>query len=215
MQAYPMNILAGYRPIKITLSVIVAVIAVLGLLGSSVAGQMIKDDGLVQIVTATFLCLAVSLALLRVIGKTPPRVTWAESVYILCIYAMREMDFHRLFTDEHITRLKLYTRPYPIEQKLIGGVIMVLFIIIALHFVATNARGFFASLKAKTPRAMHLVTWAGLLVGAQIIDKPHLFKGYLKTLTEETMELGAAMMMLFIMLSFHFDAKKPLRRNKE
>lgn len=203
-----MNITAGYRPIKITLSVIVVVIAILGLCGSTVAVPMVKDSGLVQIVTATLLCLTVTLALLRVIGKTPPRMAWAESVYILCIYAMREMDFHRLFTDEHITRLKLYTRPYPIEQKLIGGAIMVLFIIIALHFVATNARGFLTSLKAKKPRALHFITWAALLVGAQIIDKPHFFKGYLKTVTEETMELGAAMMMFFILLSFHLGAKK-------
>ena len=57
---------------------------------------------------------------------------------ILSIYAMREMDFHRIFTAEHVTRLKLYTGPFPLEEKLIGGTIMLLFIVIAVHFFIIN-----------------------------------------------------------------------------
>lgn len=206
--------ISEYHPIRTTLIAVFVIISTVGLLGNDIAVRMSKDNGLIQILTACLLCVVVALALLRVLGRQQPLLSWIETTYILSIYAMREMDFHRLFTDEHITRLKLYTRAYPLEQKLIGGAIMILFIIVVLHFTATHARIFFKRLKEKNHRARYIVVWAFLLGGAQIIDKPHLFSGYLKTLTEETMELGAALMMLFIMLSFPLDLKRLFRRTK-
>ncbi len=206
--------ISSYHPIRTTLITTFIIISTVGLLGNDVAVPMTKDHGLIQIITACLLCAAVIIALLRVISRQQPALSWIETTYMLGIYAMREMDFHRLFTEEHVTRLKLYTRAYPIEEKLIGGAIMILFIIVVLHFAIANGRTFFKSLKEKNPRAKYILVWLCLLGGAQIIDKPNIFDGYLKTLTEESMELGAALMMLFIMLSFPLDLKRLFQRKK-
>lgn len=211
-----MKITNGYLPAYITLSAVVIIIAVLLSINPSAAVAMIKDDGLVQIMSCVFLGSGFFLALLRVISKTPPVLKWAEASYMLSIYAMREMDFHRLFTQEHVTRLRMYTGPFPLEEKLIGGTIMLLFIAVTLHFAATNVSIFLKNLKAKTPWAVYIAVWFFLLAGAQFMDKPRLLRklGSFNTITEETMELGAALMIFFIMLSFPFDVKKLFRRGR-
>jgi hypothetical protein len=148
------------------------------------------------------LCLAAALALLRVIMQEQPVLKWVEAACILSGYAMREMDFHRIFTAEHLTRPRFYTGLFPLGEKLIGGTIMLLLIVITVHFLITNVPLLIHDLKEKVPRAWCLIVWGFLLCGAQLIDKPHIFNGSMKSLIEETMELGAAMLMVFIVLSF-------------
>ena len=98
---------------------------------------------------------------------------WVEVSYILSIYAMREMDFHRSFTAEHVTRLKMYTGPFPLEEKIIGGTIMLLFIAVVIHFLITNVPLLMHGLKKRTAQGVvFLLCGAFLLIGAQIIDKP-------------------------------------------
>lgn len=133
---------------------------------------------------------------------------WVEASCILSIYAMREMDFHRIFTAEHVTRLKLYTGPFPLEEKLIGGTIMLLFIVIAVHFLIINVPLLIHELKKNVTRAWYFIVWGFLLFGAQLIDKPHIFKVVMRSLIEETMELGAAMMVVFILLSFPLNVRR-------
>jgi hypothetical protein len=69
-------------------------------------------------------------------------------------------------------------------------------------------------LKKRLPRAWYFIVWGFLLLGAQLFDKLHLFKGFVKPLTEETMELGAAMMMVFILLSFPLNVRRLFQRTK-
>jgi hypothetical protein len=206
------NMTGGFRPAYITLTATLFTIAALVLLDPAVSVKMVKDDGIIQQMTVFFLCGCVLLALLHVIAKTPPVLKWAEAGYILCIYLMREMDFHRLFTAEHVTRLKFYKGPFPLEEKLIGGAIMLLFIAAMIHFCITNAPLFAKGLKNKIPRAWYVIVWGCLLFGAQIVDKPRLFRGLFKTLAEESMEMGAAIMMLFILLTFPLNFKHLLQR---
>lgn len=87
------------------------------------ARSMLKDDGLVQILTAVVLVASCLLCLQRALRKIPPAFKWAELSYLLLIYAIREMDFHRLFTEEHVSRWKLYAGPFPLYEKIIGGVL--------------------------------------------------------------------------------------------
>jgi len=75
--------------------------------------SMLKDDGPVQILTAAFLIAGCLLCLQRALRKIPPAFKWGQLSYLLLIYAMREMDFHRLFTEEHVSRWKLYAGPFP------------------------------------------------------------------------------------------------------
>ena len=199
----------SFRPIYASAGVTLLVIVLLAAIDPAVAVKMIKDDGIVQIATATLLCLAAMIAVVRAAQRPLRMVSWLEASYILAIYCMREMDLHRMLTAEHVTRMKLYTGPYPIEQKLIGGAVMILFIIAALHFAYTHQRAFFQALRSKVPRAWFLVAWAILLFGAQIIDKPRIFRGILfKTLAEEAMEFGASLMMVILVFSFYVASKR-------
>jgi hypothetical protein len=207
-----MRIIDGWKPVYITLIAVALIIAALAPLGHDVVKPLTKDDGIIQLAICVLLCLAVGLALLRVITQKQPVLKWVEASYILSIYAMREMDFHRIFTAEHVTRLKFYTGPFPLEEKLIGGTITLLFILITVHFFIINVPFLIRDLKKKVPRAWYFIVWGFLLLGAQLIDKPHIFKVAMKSLIEETMELGAAMLMVFIVLSF-FRAKATMSAN--
>jgi hypothetical protein len=210
-----MRIVDGWKPIYITLGIIVILIACLAPLGHDVVKPMTKDGGLIQVATVSLLCISLALALLQLILNEQPVLKWIEASCILSVYTMREMDFHRIFTAEHVTRIKLYTGPFPLGEKLVGGTIMLLFIAVTLHFFITNIPLLIHGLKRKVPRAWYLIAWALLLIGAQIIDKLHLFKGFIKPLTEETLELGAAMMMIFIVISFSLNTWRLMRRKKQ
>jgi hypothetical protein len=198
----------GWKPVYITLTAVVLIIAALAPLGQDVVKPMTKDDGIIQLATCAVLCFSVLLALVRVITHEQPVLKWVEAACILSGYAMREMDFHRMFTVENVTRLKLYTGPFPLEEKLIGGTIMLLFIGIAAHFIVTNVTLLIQGLKKGVPRAWYFIVWGFLLVGAQLIDKPHIFNVSMKSLIEETMELAAAMLMVFILLSFPMHVRR-------
>jgi len=207
-----MRIIDGWKPVYITLTAVVLIIGALAPLGHDVVKPMTKDGGILQIATSVLLCFTVLLALLRVITQEQPVLQWVEAACILSIYAMREMDFHRIFTAEHVTRLGFYTGPFPLWEKLIGGTIVLLFIVITLHFLIANVPLLIQGLKKGLPRAWYFIVWAFLLVGAQLIDKPHIFKVAMKSLIEETMELGAAMMVVFILLSFPRNVRRSLRQ---
>jgi hypothetical protein len=211
----PMRIIDGWKPVYISVGAVVLIIVVLALPGYYVVKPMTKDSGILQIATSVLLCLSVALVLLRVITKKQPVLKWVEAFYMLSVYAMREMDFHRLFTAEHVTRLKFYMGPYPLGEKLIGGTIMLLFIAITLHFLIANVSILMHDLKKKVPRAWYFIVWGFLLAGAQVIDKPHFFTGVIKPLIEETMELGAALMMVFIVLSFLSKGGQTAGRKKQ
>ena len=206
-----MRIIDGWKPVYSTLTAVVFIIAGLALLGQDVVKPMTKDDGIIQLATCVVLCCSVLLALVRVITQEQPVLKWVEASCILSIYAMREMDFHRIFTAENVTRLGLYTGPFPLGEKLIGGTIMLLFILITVHFLIINVPLLIQGLKKKVPRAWYFIVWGFLLVGAQLIDKPHIFKVSMKSLIEETMELGAAMMVVFILLSFPLNVRRLFR----
>ena len=209
-----MRIIDGWKPVYITLTAVVLIIAASALPDQDVVKSMTKDDGIIQLATSVLLCFTVLLALLRVITQEQPVLKWVEASYILSMYAMREMDFHRMFTAEHVTRLKFYTGPFPLEEKLIGGTIVLLFIVIAVHFLISNVPLLIHDLKKGVPWAWYFIVWGFLLVGAQVIDRPHLFKGSMKSLIEETMELGAAMLMAFILLSFSLNVRRSFWRTK-
>ena len=79
------------------------------------ARSMMNDDGLVQILTAVILNVSWIFCLQRALRKIPPAFKWGQLSYLILIYAMREMDFHRLTTEETVDRLIFFTGPYPLN----------------------------------------------------------------------------------------------------
>jgi hypothetical protein len=118
---------------------------------------MLEDDGLVQILTAVVLLASCLLCMVRALRKISPVLQWAQLSYLLLIYAMREMDFHRLFTEEHVSRWEIYVEPFPLQEKIIGGVVLLLTLIVMLHFIRNNWRVFWKSLKAMQSWAVHVI----------------------------------------------------------
>jgi len=185
-------------PIFITFSIMSISVIALYNIDQTMANSMLVDDGLIQILTAAVLIVSCIICLQRALRKIPPAFKWAELTFLLLIYAMREMDFHRLFTEEHISRLKLYTGPYPLHDKLIGGIVLFPTIIILLHFIGSHLRFFWSQLKKKQSWAVHVIVWAILLFSSQMLDQSR-WNGLV---LEENMEFGAAIMILLILIKY-------------
>jgi len=164
--------------------------------------SLLKDDGLVQILTAAVLIASCLLCLQRALRKIHPAFKWAELSYLLLIYAMREMDFHRLFTEEHVSRWKLYAGPFPLQDKIIGGVVVLFTIVVMLYFFGRNFRHFWISLKAKQSWAVHVIVWAVLLFSSQMLDKSRWHGIFTEVALEENMEFGAAIMIFMVLLTY-------------
>ncbi len=189
-------------PTYITLSIMGISILAMFNIDETTARSMLKDDGLVQILTATVLIASCFLCLQRALRKIPPAFKWAELSYLLLIYAMREMDFHRLFTEEHVSRWKLYAGPFPLHEKIIGGVVVLLTLIAMLHFIGSNLRHYWRSLKERQSWAVHVIVWAVLLFSSQMLDKSRWHGIFVEVTLEENMEFGAAIMILMILITY-------------
>lgn len=185
-----------------TLLVMGAFILVMYSVDKDTAYSMMEDDGLVQILTAVVLLASCLLCLVRALRKISPALKWAQLSYLLLIYAMREMDFHRLFTEEHVSRWKLYAGPFPLQDKIIGGVVVLFTIIVMLHFIGSNLAVFWRSLKAMQSWAVHVIIWAALLFGSQVLDKSRWHGLFFEVTLEENMEFGAAIMIFMILLRY-------------
>ena len=196
------NHFSWWMPTYITLSIMGISILAMFNIDETTARSMLKDDGLVQILTATVLIASCFLCLQRALRKIPPAFKWAELSYLLLIYAMREMDFHRLFTEEHVSRWKLYAGPFPLHEKIIGGVVVLLTLIVMLHFIGSNLRHYWRSLKERQSWAVHVIVWAVLLFSSQMLDKSRWHGIFVEVTLEENMEFGAAIMILMILITY-------------
>jgi hypothetical protein len=131
-----------WMPTYITLLVMGSFILTMFKIDETTARLMLKDNGLVQILTAVVLIASCLLCLYRALRRIPPAFKWAQLSYLLLIYAMREMDFHRLFTEEHVSRWKLYAGPFPLHEKIMGGIVVLLTLIVMIHFIGSNLPNF-------------------------------------------------------------------------
>ncbi len=191
-----------WMPTYITLLIMGIFILAMFNIDQTTARLMLKDDGLVQILTAVVLIASCLLCLQRALRKIPPAFKWAELSYLLLIYTMREMDFHRLFTEEHVSRWKLYAGPFPLHEKIIGGVVVLLTLIVMLHFIGSNLPIFWRSLKKKQSWAVHVIFWAVLLFSSQMLDKSRWHGIFVEVALEENLEFGAAIMILMILITY-------------
>ena len=196
------NHFSWWMPTYVTLLFMGISILVTFNINAATARSMLTDDGLVQIMTAVTLIAGCFFCLQRALRKIPPAFKWGQLSYLLLIYAMREMDFHRLFTEEHVSRWKLYAGPFPLQDKIIGGVVVLLTIVVMLYFIGCNFRHFWKSLKAKQSWAVHVIIWAVLLFSSQMLDKSRWHGIFTEVALEENMEFGAAIMIFMVLLTY-------------
>ena len=196
------NHLSWWMPTYVTLLIMGTFILAMYSINQTTALSMMNDDGLVQILTAFTLIASCIFCLQRALRKISPAFKWGQLSYLLLIYAMREMDFHRLFTEEHVSRWKLYAGPFPLQDKIIGGVVVLLTLVVMVYFIGSNFRYFWKSLKTMQSWAVHVIIWAVLLFSSQMLDKSRWHGVFFEVTLEENMEFGAAIMIFMVLLKY-------------
>jgi len=192
-----------WMPSYVALSIMGISAIALHVIDRSTANDMLSDAGLIQTLTSVALFAGAALCLRRAMRRIPPVFKWAELSFLLVIYALREMDFHRRFTVEHISNKDFYIGPDPLLTKIIAGTVVLLTIIALLHFLLSNARFFFEQLRKKRSWAIHVIAWAVLLFGSQILDKsPQLHDMFIEHVLEENMEFAAATILFLVLLKY-------------
>jgi len=125
-----------------------------------------------SILNMLLILMAWILCLLQFVNNPDQRIRWFCWLYIVQIYLMREADFHRAFTEEHVTKIAFYTADFiPLWQKLTAGSIMLGFIAVSFYTLISNARRFWQSLVAREPWAISLLLVFVFLPCSQIFDK--------------------------------------------
>ena len=99
----------------------------------------ISDKGIFSILTIALL----SIALFFLLKTTNTNLALKHKTYlyvlayVIIIYILREADFHRLFTDEHITKSKFYSDPkISLQQRILGGIPMVFIFCLCFLFIS-------------------------------------------------------------------------------
>lgn len=157
--------------------------------------RAISDTGIFSILTI----IIASIALLRLlltthqISKLNIKIPLYALAYIILIYILREADFHRLFTDEHITRDKFYTDPnIDIKQKLLGGIPLGIFFVCFFYMLIRYAKLITTKLLQLQPWAIAAFLWGATIFLSQVADKSALNNIYYGRVIEEMLEFCAA-----------------------
>jgi hypothetical protein len=136
--------------------------------------------------------------------------TWKERlgffslIYVFQIYALREADFHRLFTMKNVDNLKLYTSPeVPLVQKLVAGIIFfpffAFFAYLIIFYGIYTVKEFFKG----TPWAVSFAFWGSCITISQIMDKSKMNHGSWRVRgIEEMLEVTAGIYALLAMIHF-------------
>jgi hypothetical protein len=118
------------------------------------------------------------------------KAVFGALAYVVLIYLLREADFHRLFTDEHVTRGRFYLdASIPVTQRLVAAGVMLPFFGCALFFVGRYSLPILRAIRAREPWAVCLTLWGTVLVGSQVADQT--LSGYTGKLIEEGLEATA------------------------
>lgn len=159
----------------------------------------IADNGLSSWLTIA-LVVAVFIVVVRCArADSRPRVKYTlyATAYVILVYGLREADFHRLFTEEHVTRLKYYYHPdISNTEKLVAGIPMLIFLGCFFYLVIRYARTAVRGLIEQKTWDIALALWAATIFISQLIDKSDLNFTYTGNVIEEMMELCAAGFML-------------------
>ncbi|MHC4776750.1 MAG: hypothetical protein ACYTBR_16000, partial [Planctomycetota bacterium] len=173
-----------------------AVLLVLATQPHATVQQAVRDEGIVQQVSAWLMLLAVVPVLWRF------RFGWSlvrfETAIIIVAVALREWDWHRRFTAESVTSINYFQEPVdPLSVRILAAVILSGLIAAGVHCVVSWWPRFVSDLKALRPWAVNAVLWAGTMIAAASLDKLVSSRSYGNTI-EEAMELSAGALLIYV-----------------
>lgn len=117
-----------------------------------------------------------------------------EGSVVLLIFAMRELDFQKMFTGISITRTKYYFHSdATLSAKLLCAVIVLSIIVFFILFIKKNIRGFIHNVKTREYWALSVMAGLFCMLFAMIVDSG---KRVLESLLSVSMNDGHVMIAI-------------------
>jgi hypothetical protein len=169
--------------------------------------QAVRDEGIVQQISAWLMLLAAVPVLWRF------RHGWSlvrfETALMIVAVALREWDWHRRFTAESVTSINYYQAPDdPLAVRILAGVIVAGLVVAGVHCVVSWWDRFVSDLRTLRPWAVNAVLWAGTMIAAALLDKLTRSRSYGNTI-EEVMELSAGALLVYVACLMPTDPSPP------
>lgn len=171
------------------------------LLPDSLSYSGISDPGFISIITLTFLAcsLLALLTLMSNIKLKSSRLTIMALAYAIFIYFLREADFHRLFTLEHVTRGKFYTmQSVPLWERIFAALVLLLLALCIVYLLIKYSQKTWKNFRLSEPWAVSVFLWFIVLFISQLSDKSGFNDIHVGRVVEECSECWAA---IFIFLA--------------
>lgn len=89
---------------------------------------------------------------------------------ILLLFAMREMDFDKRFTDHGLLKLRTYTGDAPMAVKVLGGAAILFSLVVIFRIVTRNGPSWWRDLKRGEFYALAVLIAGFLTVAAKTLD---------------------------------------------
>ena len=193
----------------------VFILIIANLLPQAWVQNALDDEGWLSILTLINIAvLFIGIIIFAVKLDTGSKRLLALSIaYSVLIYFLREADFHRLFTPEHVTRLKYYLNPqYPLIPKIISSVIFIIFFGAFGFMTLRGVPSIYKNVRTFEPWAMAVLFWLLFLFCSQLLDRSDFNDTINGRIVEESLEFFAS---LYALLSFLFftRTKSSIQRN--
>lgn len=128
--------------------------------------MFLKEGGVIETVSAVLYLVCAAYML-----------TWAHRarawpyVVLMVLFAMREADFDKRFTEVGVLKGKfLFSALVPLHQKLIGGAVIALALYVVYTIVRRDGLSFLRALRARSVEAWGWATAIGLVFVSKSLD---------------------------------------------
>jgi hypothetical protein len=154
---------------------------------------LFKEDGLIEVLSASGYFVAFALLLAYMIKKKKPDC-WSLCAILFC-FGLRELDFDKKFTTMGIFKSRFYLSSEVFVSEKIVGVCIILALLTCLFFmVKAYARPFLTKLKALDPFAITLLLAGGCIALSKSLDGlPRKLKPFGIVVSNDTKMLSAAL----------------------
>ncbi|MEM9394911.1 MAG: hypothetical protein AAGA38_13710 [Pseudomonadota bacterium] len=134
----------SYWPFWLALAITIAFCGY-GMLTGTSAYDFVQESGVIENASVViFFCGALGFVVLR------PDLAFGRGWHVLVImllFAARELDFDKRFTEKGVLQSRLYSGDYPLEQKLIGAAVVLLILWTVYRLVRYGWRPFLRGLR--------------------------------------------------------------------
>lgn len=135
-------------------------------LDESARALYLKEGGLIETVSAAsyLVCAAYMLT-------WPGRARAWPYIALMVLFAMRESDFDKRFTEVGVLKSKFFFTPLvPMHQKLVGAVVLAFALFVLYTIVRRDGLAFVRSLQARSVEAWGWAIAMGLIVVSKGLD---------------------------------------------